>query len=123
MRLLLLIAVAALFSISTFAQNHNQNHAKNVANPDRHHATGGGNAIGGNAIAAGKRSQSNQEKELAELERRGSATHGKAAAPPKAAVKLPKEQAQRNQAIDFTYHPAKAQNGRAGNTHKHGYRK
>jgi hypothetical protein len=114
-----LAAVLAISSALTFAQNHPA-HAKSAADPVPHHAAAG-NAD--NAIAAGNRAQSAQEKQLAELERRGSTAHVKPAAPPKAAAKPPKEQGTRNAPIDFTYHPSKAQNAHPGNAHATGYRK
>ena len=124
MKLLQLLVVAALFAIPGFAQNHNPAHANNTADPAaRHRGAGAGNGLADNTIAAGNRNQAAQDKQLAEIERRGSATHVKPAAQPKAAAKLPKEQAQRNPPIDFSYHPAKAQNAHAGNAHNSGYHK
>jgi hypothetical protein len=119
MKVLQVAAVIAALSLLSLAQNHPA-HANTAAKPAHHHAAGG-NAD--NAINAGNRSQAAQQKQLAELERRGSATHVKTAAPPKAAAKPPKDPVTRNAPIDFTYHPAKAQNTHAGNAHNNGYRK
>jgi hypothetical protein len=119
MKVLQVAAVIAALSLLSLAQNHPA-HANTAAKPAHHHAAGG-NAD--NAINAGNRSQAAQQKQLAELERRGSATHVKTAAPPKAAAKPPKDPVTRNAPIDFTYHPSKAQNTHAGNAHNNGYRK
>ena len=114
---LLPLAVVALLSLSAFAQKHE------TANAAPRHAAAGENAFVDSSIAAGNRTQAAQEKQLAELEHRGAATHVKPAAPPKTALKLPAEKAQHNPPIDFTYHPAKAQNAHAGNANNSGYRK